>query len=183
MSRIGKKPVTVPPGVEVKISSGKVTVKGAKGELSQVIVGEIGVALSEDGKEVIVSRTVDDKRNRAFQGLMRSLIQNMVIGVSQGFTKQLEIVGVGYRGALEGEKLVLNLGYADPVEMAIPAGIEIVVHTATRLDVLGIDKQAVGQMAAVIRKQRPPEPYKGKGIRYLGEQVRRLAGKSFAAVE
>ena len=183
MSRLGKKPVKLPPGVEVKIAGRTVAVKGPKGELKQDIVGAIDVEVSSDTGEVRVTRRTERKRDKAFHGLMRALVANMVRGVSEGFTKELEIQGVGYRAALQDGKLVLQLGFTNPVEIEIPKGIEVECPSATRINVSGIDKQAVGQLAAVIRAKRPPEPYKGKGIRYVGEQVRRLAGKSFAAVE
>ena len=183
MSRIGKKPVPIPPGVEVKVSGGVVTVKGPRGQLEQVVVGGTQVEISSDPAEVRVTRKSDKKRDRAFHGLMRALVANMVTGVSEGFTKRLEIQGIGYRAAMQGAKLVLQLGFTNPVEIDVPEGLEVEVPSNTRMNVKGCDKQAVGQFAAVIRSKRPPEPYKGKGIRYVGEKVRRLAGKSFAAVE
>jgi len=183
MSRLGNKPVAIPPGVEVKAGGGKVSVKGPKGALEQKVVGAVDVEVVADPAQVRVTRRSERKRDKAFHGLMRSLIQNMVTGVSEGFTKKLEIQGVGYRCALQGSKLVLQLGFTNPVELEVPAGLEVECVSNTRIDIKGFDKQAVGQFAAVVRSKRPPEPYKGKGIRYVGEQVRRLAGKSFAAVE
>jgi large subunit ribosomal protein L6 len=175
MSRIGKQPITVPSGVEVAIEPELVTVKGPKGELSERVARDIDVK-QEDG-QILVSRPTDRGEHRALHGLTRSLIANMVEGVTEGFEKQLEIQGVGYRAQLQGKKLVLALGYSHPVELDAPDGIDFEVPQPTRIIVRGISKQAVGEVAANIRKKRPPEPYKGKGIRYDGEYVARKVGK------
>jgi large subunit ribosomal protein L6 len=175
MSRIGKQPIAVPDGVEVSIQPELVKVKGPKGELEERVSRQIGVA-QEDG-EILVTRSTDRGEHRALHGLTRSLIANMVEGVTNGFEKRLEIQGVGYRAQLQGSKLVLALGYSHPVEVNAPAGIDFEVPQPTRITVRGISKQAVGEVAAIIRKQRPPEPYKGKGIRYEGEYVQRKVGK------
>ncbi|HSK49934.1 MAG TPA: 50S ribosomal protein L6 [Solirubrobacterales bacterium] len=175
MSRIGRKPVPVPDAVTVEISPGAVAVKGPKGELSQAYSQEMKV---EQGEGVVtVARPTDRGEHRALHGLTRSLIANMVEGVTDGFEKRLEIQGVGYRAALKGKNLELALGYSHPVSIAAPEGIEFEVPQPTEVIVRGIDKQLVGQVAADIRKRRPPEPYKGKGIRYQGEQVLRKVGK------
>ena len=176
MSRIGKQPIAVPDGVEITIQPELVKVKGPKGELEERVSRQIGVA-QEDG-EILVSRSTDRGEHRALHGLTRSLIANMVEGVTNGYEKRLEIQGVGYRAQLQGDnKLVLALGYSHPVEITAPAGIDFEVPMPTRIAVRGISKQAVGEVAANIRKQRPPEPYKGKGIRYEGEHVARKVGK------
>ncbi len=177
MSRIGKKPISLPDGVSVTVEQGNtVQVKGPKGTLTQKIHGDIKVSI-EDGV-VTVERPSDVAEHRALHGLSRSLIQNMVTGVSEGFSKTLEIVGVGYRAQKQGKKLVLNMGYSHPVEMEEPAGIEFEVPAPTRILVKGIDKQLVGETAANVRKVRPPEPYKGKGIKYEAEHIRRKVGKA-----
>ncbi len=178
MSRIGKMPITIPKGVDIKIDGNVITVKGAKSKLTQIIPKEMIVEI-EDGK-LIVKRPNDLKRNKAFHGLTRSLINNMVIGVTTGFEKKLEINGVGYRAAMQGSKLVLSLGYSHPQEMDLPEGISVEVPTPTSITVKGSDKQAVGQFAAVIRSLRKPEPYLGKGIKYAGEYIRRKEGKTGA---
>ena len=175
MSRIGKQPITLPGGVEVAIEPELVTVKGPKGELSERVARDIDVK-QEDG-QILVSRPTDRGEHRALHGLTRSLIANMVEGVTNGYEKRLEIQGVGYRAQLQGSKLVLALGYSHPVELNAPDGIDFEVPQPTRVVVRGISKQAVGEIAAIIRKQRPPEPYKGKGIRYEGEYVARKVGK------
>jgi large subunit ribosomal protein L6 len=175
MSRIGKQPIAVPDGVEVTIQPDLVKVKGPKGELEERVSPEIGVA--QENGEILVTRSTDRGEHRALHGLTRSLIANMVEGVTNGFEKRLEIQGVGYRAQLQGDKLVLALGYSHPVELNAPAGIDFEVPQPTRIVVRGISKQAVGEVAAIIRKQRPPEPYKGKGIRYEGEYVARKVGK------
>jgi large subunit ribosomal protein L6 len=175
MSRIGRKPVPVPEAVTVEIAPGNVAVKGPKGELSQFYSPDMTIEQT-DG-EVIVSRPTDRGEHRALHGLTRSLIANMVEGVTDGFTKSLEIQGVGYRAALKGKNLELALGYSHPVSIEAPEGIEFEVPQPTEIIVKGIDKQLVGQVAADIRKRRPPEPYKGKGVRYKGEQVLRKVGK------
>jgi large subunit ribosomal protein L6 len=175
MSRIGKQPIAVPDGVEVSIEPELVKVKGPKGELEERVSRQIGVA-QEDG-EILVTRSTDRGEHRALHGLTRSLIANMVEGVTNGYEKRLEIQGVGYRAQLQGQKLVLALGYSHPIELDAPDGIDFEVPQPTRVVVRGISKQAVGETAAIIRKQRPPEPYKGKGIRYEGEYVARKVGK------
>ena len=175
MSRIGKQPIAVPDGVEVSIEPEIVKVKGPKGELSERKSREIEVR--QDNGEIVVTRPTDRGEHRALHGLTRSLIANMVEGVTSGFEKRLEIQGVGYRAQLQGRKLVLALGYSQPVELEAPDGIDFEVPIPTRIVVRGISKQAVGEVAAIIRKQRPPEPYKGKGIRYEGEHVVRKVGK------
>jgi large subunit ribosomal protein L6 len=175
MSRIGKQPIPVPDGVEITIEPELVKVKGPKGELEERVSRQIGV--EQDNGEIRVSRSTDRGEHRALHGLTRSLIANMVEGVTNGYEKRLEIQGVGYRAQLQGNKLVLALGYSHPVEVQAPAGIDFEVPLPTRVVVRGISKQAVGEVAAIIRKQRPPEPYKGKGIRYEGEYVARKVGK------
>ena len=175
MSRIGKQPIPVPDGVEVAIEPELVRVKGPKGELQEPVARDIDVK-QEDG-QIVVTRPTDRGEHRALHGLTRSLIANMVEGVTGGFEKRLEIQGVGYRAQLQGSKLVLALGYSHPVEVEAPEGIEFEVPMPTRIVVRGISKQAVGEVAANIRKRRPPEPYKGKGIRYEGEYVARKVGK------
>jgi large subunit ribosomal protein L6 len=175
MSRIGKQPIPLPDGVEVAVESERVRVKGPKGELEEPKARDIEVA-QEDG-EIVVRRPSDRGEHRALHGLTRSLVANMVEGVTNGFEKRLEIQGVGYRAQLQGQKLVLSLGYSHPVEVEAPEGIEFEVPVPTQIVVRGISKQAVGEMAANIRKKRPPEPYKGKGIRYQGEYVARKVGK------
>lgn len=181
MSRIGQMPIEIPEGVQVTIKGEKVEVKGPKGELQSTFRSEI--TIQEKDGVLMVSRSSEEPRVRALHGLTRSLLNNMVIGTSQGFEKTLEIHGVGYRAELNGKDLTLNLGFSHPVEFAAPEGIDFEVDTrAGRVVVRGIDKQLVGQVAADIRKIRPPEPYKGKGIRYKGEYVRHKAGKAGKAV-
>jgi large subunit ribosomal protein L6 len=175
MSRIGRQPITVPDGVDVQIAAGQVTVKGPKGELAQNLVSDMKVELA-DGT-VTVERPTDRGEHRALHGLTRSLIFNMVQGVTEGYEKRLEIQGVGYRAQLRGNSLELALGFSHPVSVQAPEGIEFEVPQPTEIIVRGIDKQKVGQVAADIRKRRPPEPYKGKGVRYAGEQVTRKVGK------
>ncbi|MEY2418993.1 MAG: large subunit ribosomal protein [Actinomycetota bacterium] len=177
MSRIGKAPITVPSGVEVSIVDRHITVKGAQGTLERDIPGEIQVA-QEDGS-LLVTRPNDERQNRALHGLTRSLVNNMVVGVSAGFSKELDIVGVGYRATAQGpNKIELALGFSHPVHVDAPAGITFEVPAPTKIVVKGIDKELVGQVAANIRKIRKPEPYKGKGVRYANEVVRRKAGKA-----
>jgi large subunit ribosomal protein L6 len=176
MSRIGKKPIAIPPKVAVTIDELSVSVKGPKGELHRVFPS--GVVIAQSGTEVTVSRANESRTARQRHGLCRTLLSNMVDGVSQGFEKKLEIQGVGYRAQSQGKKLVLNVGYSKPVEIDPPQGIEVVVEGNTNLTVKGIDKELVGNTAAQIRQVRPPEVYKGKGIRYVGEVVRKKAGKS-----
>ena len=176
MSRIGKAPIPVPSGVEVSISGSQVAVKGPKGVLDLEVPGEITVR--QDGEEILVERPDDERQNRALHGLTRSLVNNMVVGVSEGFSKELQIVGVGYRAAPKGSDLELQLGFSHPVIVKAPDGIEFDVPEPTRIIVSGANKQVVGQVAADIRSHRKPEPYKGKGVRYLGEHVARKAGKA-----
>jgi large subunit ribosomal protein L6 len=177
MSRIGKQPITVPSGVDVTIAGAHVTVKGPKGQLEHEIIG--GVTIEREGDDLVVSRADDSRSNRSLHGLQRSLINNMVVGVSEGFAKELEIVGVGYRAAAQGsDGIELALGFSHPVRVKAPDGISFEVPQPTRIIVRGHDKQLVGQVAADIRKIRKPEPYKGKGVRYAGERIVRKAGKS-----
>ena len=175
MSRIGKQPIPLPAGVEVDIAPELVTVRGPKGELSERVSRDMEIS-NGDG-QVVVARPSDRGEHRALHGLTRTLIANMVQGVTEGFEKKLEIQGVGYRAALKGKDLELAVGYSHPVAIDAPEGIEFEVPQPTNITVRGISKQQVGQVAAVIRKQRPPEPYKGKGIRYEGEHVVRKVGK------
>jgi large subunit ribosomal protein L6 len=175
MSRIGRQPIPVPTGVTVAIEPGRVTVNGPKGELSENLPRDITVA--QEGDEIRVTRPTDRGEHRALHGLTRSLVANMVTGVTDGFEKRLEIQGVGYRAQLRGRDLELALGYSHPVPVKAPDGIEFEVPQPTRIVVKGISKQRVGEVAAYIRKQRKPEPYKGKGIRYEGEYVARKVGK------
>jgi large subunit ribosomal protein L6 len=177
VSRIGQLPIVVPAGVDVKIKGTHVRVKGPKGELQHTFPADMAISL-EDG-EVVVKRPSDERTHRAFHGMTRALINNMVLGVSTGFSKVLEINGVGYRAELEGNNLILNVGFSHPVKVEPPEGIEFEVDARTRQIVIkGYDKQVVGHVAADIRKVRPPEPYKGKGIKYLDERIRRKAGKA-----
>jgi large subunit ribosomal protein L6 len=177
MSRIGKLPVTVPSGVDVTIDGRTVTIKGPKGTLSHTVIEPITVERGDDGA-ILVKRPDDERRNRAFHGLTRSLVNNLIVGVTAGYEKKLEIVGVGYRVALRGSNLEFALGFSHPVVVEPPEGITFAVETPTRFSVSGIDKQLVGETAANIRKIRKPEPYKGKGVRYAGENVRRKVGKT-----
>ena len=178
MSRIGNQPIELPQGVEIKIDGATVRVKGPKGELQRTLRPEVEVKV-EDG-QVVVTRRAETKQHRAYHGLTRALVANMVEGVATGYRKALEIVGVGYRADKRGKELVLTVGYSHEVKYPEPEGIEITTPTQTTIVVEGIDKQKVGQVAAELRAVRPPEPYKGKGIRYQGEQVRRKAGKTGA---
>ncbi len=176
MSRIGKQPIPVPSGVEVIINGSEVTVKGPKGTLTQTFVSDINIELVDGA--VLVTRPTDERRHRSLHGLTRTLVANMVVGVSEGYQKDLEIVGVGYRATLKGADLDLSLGFSHPVIVTAEDGITFEVPAPTKISVKGIDKQRVGQVAAEIRKIRPPEPYKGKGVRYAGEHVRRKLGKA-----
>ena len=176
MSRIGNKPITVPEGIEVKLDGQKITVKGPKGTLEKVINENITVKL--ENNVITVTRPNDEKENKSLHGLTRTLINNMIQGVSNEYTKQLEINGVGYRAAKQGNTLVLTLGYSHPVKMEEPAGITYEVPNPNSVIVRGIDKELVGQMAAEVRKQRLPEPYRGKGIKYVDEHIRRKEGKT-----
>lgn len=177
MSRVGKMPIAIPAGVTVEIAeNNKVTVKGPKGELSRVLPEAMDI--KQEGEEIIVTRPNDLKKNRALHGLTRALINNMVVGVNEGYQKVLEVNGVGYRAQKQGKKLVLSLGYSHPVEMEDPEGIEVEVDGQNKVIVRGIDKEKVGQYAAEIRSKRLPEPYKGKGIKYEDEHIRRKDGKA-----
>jgi large subunit ribosomal protein L6 len=177
MSRIGKSPIPVPSGVDVSLVGQHITVRGPKGTLERDIPGAISVR--QDGETLLVERPDDERRNRAMHGLVRSLVFNMVQGVTQGFTKELEIVGVGYRATAKGPgAMELALGFSHPVNISAPDGITFEVPSPNRIVVSGIDKETVGQVAADIRAWRKPEPYKGKGVRYVGEHVRRKAGKA-----
>jgi large subunit ribosomal protein L6 len=177
MSRIGKLPITVPSGVDVNIDGQDVSVKGPKGALNLTIAEPIVIQKAEDGT-LEVKRPDDERRSRSLHGLSRTLVHNMVIGVTQGYEKKMEIHGVGYRVALKGSDLEFALGYSHPVKVEAPAGITFVVETPTRFSVQGIDKQLVGEVSANIRKLRKPDPYKGKGVRYSGEKIRRKVGKT-----
>jgi large subunit ribosomal protein L6 len=176
MSRIGRLPVAIPSTVDVTIEGRMVTIKGPKGTLSRTLHPDMAVA-KEDGN-VVVSRPTEQKMHKQLHGLTRTLVNNMVVGVTDGYRKGLEITGVGYRATLNGNKLTLNLGYSHPVEIDPPEGISFELENPTRLAVVGIDKELVGQVAAQVRATRKPEPYKGKGVRYAGEYVRRKAGKA-----
>ncbi len=177
MSRIGKLPVTVPSGVDVSIDGRTVTVKGPKGTLSHTVVEPITIERDDSGA-VLVKRPDDERRSKAYHGLSRTLVHNLMVGVTAGYEKKLEIVGVGYRVALKGGNLEFALGFSHPVVVEPPDGITFAVETPNRFSVQGIDKQLVGETAANIRKIRKPEPYKGKGVRYAGENVRRKVGKT-----
>ncbi|MFT9850364.1 50S ribosomal protein L6 [Aneurinibacillus sp. REN35] len=176
MSRIGKKPIAIPEGVDVKLDGTVLTVKGSKGTLTRTLHSEVIVKV--EGNEIVVERPSDNKLHRALHGTTRSVIANMVEGVTNGFAKTLELVGVGYRAAKSGSNLTLNVGYSHPVEITPEEGIEFEVPAQTQIIVKGIDKERVGQIASEIRAVRRPEPYKGKGIRYQGERVRRKEGKT-----
>ena len=176
MSRIGRKPVVIPAGVEVTLDGNTVTVKGPKGTLTRTFHNRMNIAV--ENNEIVVTRPSDDKEDRSLHGLTRTLISNMVEGVTTGFKKELEINGVGYRAAKSGKTLTLNLGYSHPVEMEDPEGIETVLEGQNKITVKGISKEKVGQYAAEIRDKRRPEPYKGKGIKYADEVIRRKVGKT-----
>jgi large subunit ribosomal protein L6 len=177
MSRIGKKPIDIPSGVDVKLADNKITVKGPKGTLERQLHPEINVDI--EGASILVTRPSDQKKHRALHGLTRTLVSNMVEGVTKGFEKQLELVGVGYRAAMQGNKLVLNVGYSHPVEMVPDKGLSVEVGQKQNLIIIsGYDKEVVGQFAAKVRAVREPEPYKGKGIKYSDEKIRRKAGKA-----
>ncbi|SDM43532.1 50S ribosomal protein L6 [Actinomyces ruminicola] len=177
MSRIGRLPVPVPAGVDVTIEGNEVTVKGPKGTLTRTIAQPLTVARQEDGS-ILVSRPDDERRSRSLHGLSRTLIHNMVVGVTDGYSKQLEIVGTGYRAMQKGSSIELSLGFSHTVVVDAPEGIELKVDGPSKVIVSGISKEQVGEVAANIRKIRPPEPYKGKGVRYAGENVRRKVGKA-----
>ena len=176
MSRIGKKPIAIPAGVDVKIDGSKVTVKGPKGELSYIADAAMTVAI--EGSEVIVTRPSDAKEHRSKHGLTRTLISNMIVGVTEGYKKELDVNGVGYRVQKQGNNLVMNLGFSHQVIMPEVDGISIEVPAPNKIIISGADKQQVGQFAADVRKKRPPEPYKGKGIKYVDEHIRRKEGKA-----
>ena len=176
MSRIGKKPIAIPAGVDVKINGSEVTVKGPKGELKDTFNAQISIVM--ENNEIVVSRPTDNKEHRALHGLTRTLIANMVEGVSNGYKKELEVNGVGYRAQKQGKNLVMNLGYSHQVIMPEIDGITIEVPNNNLIIISGADKQKVGQFAAEVREKRPPEPYKGKGIKYVGEYIRRKEGKA-----
>nr|WP_282916468.1 50S ribosomal protein L6 [Enterococcus cecorum] len=176
VSRIGNKVVVLPQGVEVKQNGNEITVKGPKGELTRTFSEDIKMNI--EGNEVTFTRPNDSKEMKTIHGTTRAIFHNMVVGVSEGFQKALELIGVGYRAQLQGSKLVLNVGYSHPVEITAPAGVTFEVPSNTQVVVKGISKEAVGEIAANIRGVRPPEPYKGKGIRYVGEYVRRKEGKT-----
>ena len=179
MSRVGKKPVDIPQGVSIKLAGNQVSVKGPKGELSWEVPGAIGI--KEDGgkKQLLLERQDDSRQSRALHGLSRSLVANMVTGVSQGYTRVMEIMGTGYRAQAQGSKLTLSLGYSHPVEYQLPGGISAEVDKKqTTLTLSGIDKQKLGQVAAELRKLRPPDAYKGKGVRHSGERIKLKAGKT-----
>lgn len=176
MSRIGKMPIAIPAGVDVKIDGNEITVKGPKGELKRVFRPEMGVEVS--GNEIVISRKSDAKEDRSYHGLTRTLIANMVQGVTEGYSKELEVNGVGYRAQKQGKDLVMNLGYSHTVVVSEVPGISIEVPGPNKVVISGPDKQQVGQFAAEVRKKRPPEPYKGKGIKYSDEHIRRKEGKA-----
>ena len=176
MSRIGRLPIAVPSSVDVTIEGRRLTVKGPKGTLSRELHPDITVSREEDN--LVVTRPTEQKTHKQLHGLTRTLVNNMVVGVTDGYRKGLEITGVGYRAAKTGEKLVLNLGYSHQIEIEPPSGISFELENPTRLAVVGIDKELVGQIAAKVRSTRKPEPYKGKGVKYAGERIRRKAGKA-----
>ncbi len=176
MSRIGKKHIAIPAGVEVQINGSEVTVKGPKGTRTRTFDPDINIAV--EGTEIIVTRPSDEPRHRSLHGLTRTLVANMIIGCNEGFKKELEVNGVGYRAAKQGKNLVMNLGYSHQVIMSEIDGITIEVPAPNKITILGNDKQAVGQFAAEVREKRPPEPYKGKGIKYVGEVIVRKEGKA-----
>ena len=176
MSRIGRLPIAVPSGVDVTIDGRTLTVKGPKGTLTRELHPDIAVSREDD--RLVVTRPTEQKTHKQLHGLTRTLVNNMVVGVTDGYRKSLEITGVGYRAAKVGDKLQLNLGYSHPIEIAPPQGISFEVENPTHLAVLGIDKELVGQVAAQVRSTRKPEPYKGKGVKYAGEYIRRKAGKA-----
>ncbi len=178
MSRIGKQPVVLPAGLSARLADGVVTLKGPKGELALKLPET--VALAVDGATLTVTRKGEDKQSRADHGTIRALLQNMLVGIKDGYSRELEIQGVGFKASIAGNKLTMNVGYSHPVEYIVPDGIAVAVTDGTQIKVSGIDKQLVGQVSARIRSFRPPEPYKGKGVRYKDERVRRKAGKTVA---
>lgn len=179
MSRIGKKPVAIVQGVNVHLADREIKITGPKGELKATVHPDIAVEVA--GGQILVKRHTDERRHRALHGLWRALVQNMMTGVTSGYTRKLELVGVGYRAELKGKKLQLLLGYSHPILFAAPEGVSVEVPTQTSILISGTDKMLVGQVAAKIRSFRPPEPYKGKGVKYEGEHIRRKAGKAAAA--
>ena len=181
MSRIGKKPIALPAGVDVAVAGSKVTVKGKLGTLEQELPR--GIAAAKEGDQLVVTRQGDDKQTRAFHGLARSLLANHVVGVSEGYVKELEVHGVSYQASVSGQKVTLKVGYSNEIRLEAPAGVKVECPNPTLIVVRGTDKQKVGQFAAELRSARPPEPYKGKGIRYRGERVQRKQGKSFVGAE
>jgi large subunit ribosomal protein L6 len=178
MSRIGKQPVILPAGISARVADGVVTLKGPKGELSLKVPETVAVA--QAGSALNVTRKGDEKQNRADHGTIRALLQNMLVGIKDGYSRNLEIQGVGFKASVAGKQLTMNVGYSHPVEYTVPEGITVAVVDGVQLKVSGIDKQLVGQVSARIRAFRPPEPYKGKGVRYKDERVRRKAGKTVA---
>jgi large subunit ribosomal protein L6 len=178
MSRIGKKPISVPKDVKVSVDGGRIMVEGKLGKLQYAHRPEIGVQVDTEKNQVVCSRSSEERTIRAYHGLTRALVNNMIVGVSQGYEKRLEIQGVGYLGAVQGDRLELRVGFANEVHKKIPAGLEVKCPDQTHIVIKGVDKQQVGQFAAEVRAVRKPEPYKGKGIRYDGEVVRRKAGKA-----
>ena len=181
MSRIGKQPVVIPGGVKFAVAGNEISVEGPLGQIKYEHRPEVQVAYDDDDKQVKVSRSSDDRASRAYHGLTRALIQNMVVGVTNGYEKKLEIVGVGYLAAIDGNTLQLRVGFANEIHKEIPQGLDVSCPDQTHVVVKGVDKQQVGQFAAEVRAVRKPEPYKGKGIRYVGEHVRRKAGKAVGA--
>lgn len=178
MSRIGKKPVAIPSGVKVNVGEREITVEGKLGKLVWSHRPEVQVTVEDGGKSVVVTRKKDERQDRAYHGLTRAIVQNMIVGVTEGYEKRLEIQGVGYLGAVQNDVLQLRVGFANEVHKKIPAGLTVTCPDQTHIVIKGIDKQKVGQFAAEVRAVRKPEPYKGKGVRYEGEQVRRKAGKT-----
>ena len=183
MSRIGKKPIEIPPKLKVSISAGTVLIEGPKGKMSQFFRPEVALTYSDADRKVRVERKAEDAFARAYHGTARALVANMVKGVTDGFERALSIVGVGYKAELKAKKLFLTVGFSAPVEFAVPDGLTVEVPEPTRVIVKGVDKQRVGEFSARVRKVRPPEPYKGKGIRYHDEKVVKKAGKSFGTKE
>jgi large subunit ribosomal protein L6 len=178
MSRVGRNPIAIVDGVKVAIADRTVSVEGPKGKLAFTHREEVSVAVAEDGKTLQVSRKNDERESRAYHGLTRALINNMILGVKNGYEKKLEIIGVGYLAAIKGKVLQLRVGYANELHLTIPEGLDVACPDQTHVNIKGCDKQAVGQFAAYIRSLRKPEPYKGKGVRYLGEKVKLKPGKS-----
>jgi len=179
MSRIGRRPIAIPSGVTVDIKASTVKIKGSKGELSLQLTEGIS-AIAKDGKVALTCAQLEDKQQKAYFGLMRAMVNNMINGVTHGYKKELEIVGVGFKAQMKGKDIQLNLGFSHPVDVVVPSGIKVSIPNPTRIILEGIDKQLIGQIAADIRAIYPPEPYKGKGIRYVGEYVRKKLGKAMA---